>query len=80
MREFDQYGKEISETAREATYVHHQTVMSDSWVIDHGLGKFPTPTVKLSSGNIVLTRWDYQSPDRLTVYLGSPDTGTVYLN
>jgi len=66
--------------AQDKSHTHTQNVSSANWVITHNLNKFPTVTVKLSTGVIGTAAVTYQSENQLTVSLSGANTGTAYLN
>lgn len=45
------------------TYVHHQPIASNLWIIKHNFGSNPNVTVVDSSGRKVFTQIDYPDPD-----------------
>ncbi len=61
-------------------FVFNQTTPSDTWVIDHGLGRFPSITVVDSAGSIVVGSVVYTTADRITVSFSGGFSGTAYLN
>jgi len=61
-------------------HIHTQSENTDTWVIIHNLNKFPTVTVKLSTGKIGAAAVTYQSANQLTVSFSGANTGTAYLN
>lgn len=62
------------------TYVYNQVVASDTWVINHSLGKYPSVTVVDSGGTTVVGRVTYQSFSTCTVEFGSAFSGRAFLN
>lgn len=48
--------------------------------IDHNLGFSPNVTVKSSSGDILETGIDYNSPNTITLTMAQPFSGTAYLS
>lgn len=63
------------------TYVHNQTIPSDTWVINHDLtGKFPSVTVIDSAGSVVVGDVRYTAPNQVTVTFSAGFSGTAYLN
>jgi|10_taG_2_1085330.scaffolds.fasta_scaffold108483_2 hypothetical protein len=67
------------------TYTHSQTSSSDTWVITHNLGRFPSVAVVDTGNTIVLGSITYNSSNQLTVTFFSggsalATTGKAYLN
>jgi hypothetical protein len=67
------------------TYTHTQGSVSDTWVITHSLGRFPSVTVVDSGDTVVFGTVVYNSNNQLTVTFfvgGSPSafSGKAYLN
>ena len=62
------------------TFVFDQAQVSDTWVIVHNLGKYPSVTVIDSAGTQFLTQVEYNSKNQLTIYMNSATTGKAYLN
>jgi V8-like Glu-specific endopeptidase len=61
-------------------YTHHQAVAASTWVILHGLGKFPSVSVADSAGSWWVADVRYDSVDQVTLTFGSPFSGVCYLN
>jgi hypothetical protein len=62
------------------TYIHTQIAADDSWVIDHGLDKYPSVTIVDSGGTQVEGDVTYPSADRVIVTFTAPFGGKAYLN
>ena len=62
------------------TYIHDQAVPSDTWVVQHNMGKFPSVTVIDSAGTQYITQVEYNSGNQLTIYMNGATTGKAYLN
>jgi hypothetical protein len=67
------------------TYTHTQSSVSDTWVVTHNLGRFPSVTVVDSGDTVVFGTVVYNSSNQLTVTFfvgGSPSafSGKAYLN
>ena len=67
------------------TYTHSQTSSSDTWVITHNLGRFPSVAVVDTGNTIVLGSITYNSSNQLTVTFFSggsalATTGKAHLN
>jgi len=67
------------------TYIHVQSSSSDTWVITHDLGRFPSVTVIDSGGSVLTAAVTYNSENQLTITFLSngsalATTGKAYLN
>ena len=62
------------------TYVHRQDTASSTWVIVHGLGKFPSVTVVDSGNSVVVGTVTYDSPNQVTITFEASFSGKAYLN
>jgi hypothetical protein len=67
------------------TYTHTQSSVSDTWVVTHNLGRFPSVTVINSGSTVVFGTVVYNSSNQLTITFfvgGSPSafSGKAYLN
>lgn len=62
------------------SYVHDQAVPSDTWVIVHNLGRYPSVTVVDSAGSQFMVQIEYNSKKKLTLYMNGATTGKAYLN
>ena len=67
---------------RDPTYVHSQNSTSNTWVITHNLGTYPSVTVISSGGNNVVGEVTYNSALQLTVTFSGTSgfQGKAYLN
>lgn len=74
----------ITEIAMQAggdkNYVHNQGSPSSTWVIQHGLNKYPSVRVEDSAGNDVVGDYEYDSADRMTLRFAGAFSGKAYLN
>lgn len=61
-------------------YTHTQGLASDTWTINHGLGKYPAITVVDSGGTVVLGGITYVSANVATVEFSTAFSGTAYCN
>lgn len=61
-------------------HTHTQAVPSDTWVIAHNLGKYPSVSVVDSSGGEVEGEVSHTSPNQLTVVFSAGFSGSAYLN
>lgn len=62
------------------TYVHDQALSSNTWVVEHNLGKYPSVTVVDSAGTQFIVQVEYNSKNKLTIYMNGATTGKAYLN
>lgn len=63
------------------TYVHRQTMASDTWNINHNLGKEPAVTiVDLCGKEVDVCGVDYIDINNLTIKLSHKLIGKAYLN
>lgn len=63
-----------------STYVHTQNIAQDTWVISHGLGRYPSVAVVDSALNVVVGDVTYDSTNQVTVRFSAAFGGTAYLN
>jgi hypothetical protein len=63
-----------------ANFVFDQMVASDTWVITHNLGRYPSVTVVDSSGEVVEGDVRYTDANSLTIYFSAAFAGMAYLN
>jgi len=85
VREVDSASNEILVTERAVaqavdTYIHDQAVASNVWVVEHNMGKFPSVTVVDSAGTQFMVQVEYNSKNKLTIYINGSTTGKAYLN
>lgn len=62
------------------TFVFIQQVSSSTWVINHGLGKWPSVTVLDTAGEMVVGDVLYLDTNRITLLFSASFSGTAYLN
>lgn len=62
------------------TYMHRQTSASNTWTIEHGLGKHPSVTVVDSAGSVVMGEVQYISDNTIVISFRGTFSGTAYLN
>lgn len=70
----------IPGAAIDASYVHNQIALSDTWVVAHGLHKFPSVMIVDSGGTVISTDIHYDSDVQITIQFGSETSGKAYLN
>ena len=62
------------------TYLHQQTIASDTWVIVHNLNKYPAVSVIDSAGNEVTGEVYYNDTNTVTVSFKGGFKGSATLN
>lgn len=62
------------------TYLHQQTVASDTWVIVHNLNKYPSVAVIDSAGNEVIGEISYDDKNQVTLKFEGGFKGVATLN
>ena len=67
---------------RDPTFVHNQNSTSDTWVITHNLGTYPSVTAIDSGGSNVVGEITYNSANQLTISFSGTSgfQGKAYLN
>lgn len=66
---------------RADTFVYEQGVASDTWVIVHNLGKYPSVTAVDSAGNVQIPdEVQYDSENQITVQFIGSFAGKAFLN
>lgn len=62
------------------SYIHTQGIASDTWSVNHNLGKYPSVSIVDSSGNSVIGEIQYTSVNALTIKFIGAFTGYAYCN
>lgn len=62
------------------TYIHEQGIASDTWIIEHNLGKHPSVTVVDTAGTVFVAQVEYNDENNCTVYINGATKGKAYLN
>ena len=62
------------------SYVHTQSLVSDTWVVNHNLDFYPNVTVVDSGGNIYEGEIAYNSSNQITITFSLAFSGTAYLS
>lgn len=70
----------INQTGTDKNYTHHQDLASDTWVIEHNMGKCPSVTVVDSAGEQVIADVQYISLNKVVVNFMGAFAGVAYLN
>lgn len=72
--------EEKKQIAQIKIYTHHQLASSDTWNINHNLGKYPSITIVDSAGTMVMGDILYIDENNLQVSFSSAFSGKAYLN
>lgn len=67
-------------TGGDTFFPYTQIIASDTWVILHGLGKYPSVTVVDSAGTVVTGDVAYDSINQVTLTFAGAFSGKAYLN
>lgn len=70
----------VGPAGSDTTYVHTQTTPSDTWVIAHGLDKFPAVDVVDSGSNVVVGEIHYNNTNTVTISFIAAFAGKAFLN
>lgn len=62
------------------TFIYEQGVSSNTWEIQHNLGKFPSVSVVDTAGNEIITSVKYIDENNIIIYMTSAFKGKAYLN
>lgn len=63
------------------TYIHEQGIASDTWEIEHNLGKKPSITVVDSADTVIsIFKANYDGLNKVTLKFNGEFTGKAYLN
>jgi|TARA_R110002074_G_scaffold351740_1_gene522939 hypothetical protein len=62
------------------SFVHEQTNASNTWVVNHNLGKKPSVTIVTTTDTTVIGEITYNNQNKLTINLSSANSGKAYLN
>lgn len=63
-----------------STYIHTQADPSNSWVIEHSLGKYPSVTVLNSAKEVLLADVTYIDSNSLVISFSTSEVGYAFLN
>jgi len=74
-------------TAGDKNLLHTQSSASNSWTVNHNMGKYPSvsivecdPTANEVDGDLVIGEVTYNSINQLTIKFASPIRGVAYIN
>ena len=70
----------IAENTGDLTYIHDQTVASDTWIVNHDLKKYPSVTIVDSAKTAIYGEITYTDLNSLTISFSSPFAGMAYCN
>ena len=62
------------------TFVFTQASAANPWVINHGLNKFPSVTMALSTGQVGIADVTYINANNLTITFSGDESGKAYMN
>lgn len=62
------------------TFTYEQAIASDTWEIQHNLGRNPSVVIVDSSGNVFYPAVQYIDENKLIVTMNGATTGKAYLN
>lgn len=71
---------QINQIESDKRFVHKQAVASDTWIITHNLGKYPSITVVDSAGTVVIGDIILQTTEQATIKFSSAFGGKAYCN
>jgi hypothetical protein len=63
-----------------ANYVHTQGTASNSWVVNHNLGKYCSVTIVDNNDDVVIGEIHYNSVDRVTLTFTAAFSGKAFFN
>lgn len=72
--------KTSAELGIDRTYIHDQSTASDTWTIQHNLGKYPSVTVVDSAGTICEGTVTYMDTNTIVCNFNGAFSGKAYLN
>ena len=70
----------IGQATGDKDYVHTQSTASDTWTVNHDLGKKPSVTVVDSAETVVLGDVEYVDNDNVKIYFENQFSGKAYFN
>lgn len=62
------------------SFVYEQINASNTWVVNHNLGKKPSVTIVTTTDTTVIGEITYNNENKLTINLSSANSGKAYLN
>lgn len=68
------------EDVGDKNYVHNQSVASQTWTVNHNLGKYASATMVLSTGQKGYGDITYIDENTLTITFASAESGKAYIN
>ena len=70
----------LSTIIQDANYLHDQGVPSDTWVIAHNLGKYPSVSIIDTAGTDVLGKVEYVNINTIKIYFKNAFSGKASIN
>lgn len=67
-------------TPTPTNYIHLQDVPSDTWVIEHNLGKYPSVNIVDSANDDVIGEINYNNINQITLTFTASFSGKAFLN
>ena len=67
-------------TSGDKTFIYTQSVASDTWIITHNLGKYPSVSVVDTAKTGVYGNIDYINANELTITFSAPFSGQAFMN
>lgn len=72
-------GSTIQDTFQYA-YIHDQSIPSDTWLVNHNLGKFPSVTITDTAGTEIIGEVEYVNSNSLILRFSAAFSGKAFLN
>ena len=66
--------------AQDLSFEFAQASAASTWTVNHGLGKFPSVTIKLSDGTVGQAAISHTNKNTLTISFSADTSGTAYMN
>lgn len=64
----------------QTTYTHEQAIPAATWIIAHGLHRYPSVTVVNSAGDTIIAKPQFIDADNIVVTFAGAFAGKAYLN
>jgi hypothetical protein len=74
------YGISMYAGNGDKTFVFNQSTPANPWTINHGLNKFPSVTMALSTGQVGIADVTYIDTNNLTITFAGDESGKAYMN
>ena len=72
--------EQLGSLAGDLNYTHDQIASSKTWVVTHGLNKYPSVSVVDSAGSLVVGEVVYLNSNQLVLTFNAMFSGKAYLN